>query len=601
MQPQDPVHFAMDGVQGAVSQWLTDTGASPAKIQATIAKVATNPRIEKELDETGKVSGKTVAAALGKGGDKSLVAKFTDFMNAHFMQGVAPEQRQQAAADVGNAAVEHAPAIGGTVGGITGGIVGGAAGGAAGQSLKDYLQGRKQNPAAIAKEGAIGGILGVASEARPALAAAGRALGVGGVEAGAKVAEGGTAKEATEEGLKGIGLAAGGEAFGRALGMAGHKVWNLFAPSAKTEIAGAAKSLTEAKAVLETAEPKIAGATGAVDNPAYIKAEADFAKAETTIKDAGLKPDEVEYAYKVAQDKVPTNEATVGRPGAVEKAEVSRGYDELREGMRANGVGAPKPAPKLPDGPRALVEAKGVSKNHAELAERTEAAITAPAKDWGQKWQQLVDERAKLLTAEREAYAATTTGKSRVAEDMRALADTVRTQQTKAAKYVFGEQGGKELIGRLELLDRRYAKMMDATNGGDVMAAARFTGEKGREAEKAFNAFAHDDPAALAAYKALRARRSDVEKDVRTGVLAEKIPVLGHVVSAVKLATTFREWTAARAAGKPVQFSAMLGLDDAARSAARQVRNIGAQVTTQDTVDNPRSSLAGETFGAAFR
>lgn len=583
--PRDPVAHAMEGVSGAVQSWLESTGAKPAAVQAAVVKVAQNPRVEKELEETGKVSGKTVAAALGKGGDKSLVKRFTEFMNEHFTQGVAGDQatKDKAVADVGNAAVEHAPAIGGALGGAVGtvagpagAVIGGAAGGGTGQALKDWIKGNDQDPVEIAKQTALGGVLGVGNMAA-------RVVGAGVVEGGAALAEGKTPKEAVTEAGKGAGLAAGGEAFGRALGMAGHKLWNLFGAGAKQEIAGAAETLATARKTLETTEPKIAGATGAVDNPAYVKAEADVAKAEQTIKDAGLKPEEVEYAHKVSQDKVPTNEATVNRPGALEKENIGQGYQQQRAEVEAAGVGAPKPAPKLDDGPIALAASQKMAPAMRSAAERTEMAITAPAKSWGEKWEQLTKARSSLLELERDAASSTTAGRTQQAKDYRALADTVRAQQEKVAKYVFGEEGGKEFVKRLEVLDRRYAKLMDATNGGDMMAAAKFTGEKGREADKAFKAFAHDDPAAIATWNALRSRGSDIEKDVKNLVAAEKIPVLGHVFSAVKLLGSLNEWRAARAAGKPVQFSSFLGLDtNAGNKPARNVLgSMGARGAVQ--------------------
>ena len=74
--------------------------------------------------------------------------------------------------------------LGGAVGGPPGAVVGGAAGGGAGQALKDYVQGNKQSPAKIVEQTALGGVLGVASEARPLLTAAGQAVGSGAIEAG---------------------------------------------------------------------------------------------------------------------------------------------------------------------------------------------------------------------------------------------------------------------------------------------------------------------------------------------------------------------------------------------------------------------------------
>src|ERR1700744_1179202 len=161
-------------------------------------------------------------------------------------------------------------------------------------------------------------------------------------------------------------------------------------------------------------------------------------------------------------------------------------------------------------------------------------AITAPAANWQEKWVQLKDARSKLLDAERDARTSTESGRSQKADDLRALADSVRVQQAKAAKYVFGEKDGQAFMQRLNVLDTRYRRLMDATNNMDIPAAARLTGEKGRAADKAFRAFAMDDKEAIAAWDALRGQKSNVEKDVRTLVGAESIPVLGKVISAAK-------------------------------------------------------------------
>ena len=158
-----------------------------------------------------------------------------------------------------------------------------------------------------------------------------------------------------------------------------------------------------------------------------------------------------------------------------------------------------------------------------------------------------------LLEAERDAMASTVPGKSGIARDMRTLADTVRVQQTKAAKYVFGEKDGEAFMGRLKVLDTRYRNLMEATNNGDLAAAARMKGDAGREAERKFMAFANDDPTAQAAYRAMRKGGSNVENDVRTLVGAEKMPYIGPLITWVKMAGRLREWGQERAAGAPVK------------------------------------------------
>ena len=535
-------------------------------------------------DESSKPkpgTGGATAEAPGGGGVLST-------LNRWLTQGVAGDQatKDKAVADVGNAAVEHAPTIGGVAGaaagsvaGPAGSVVGGGAGGSAGQALKDYLQGREQSGTRIAKEGALGAVLGVASAARPVAAAAVRVGGAAAIEGGEKAIEGGDAGEIADATVKGGLAAAGGEAFGRALGMAGHKVWSLFSDAAKKDVQAAAETYAKAKQTLETAEPKMA--TGAV-NPAYQDAEAAAKKAEATLKNAGLNPEEAAYAARAVQEGVPKAEAQVQKPGALEQQRIGEGYQQIESEVGARGVGAPKAAPKLPDGPIAAVERKEVSAKHAELAQRTEMAVMAPAKNWQEKWNQLKDARSELLQAERDALASTESGKTKTAADMRKLADTVRTQQAKVAKIVFGEQEGKAVMERLRVLDVRYRNLMEATNGMDMVAAASLRGEKGRAADRAFRAFVGDDKTALAAWDALRGTRTNVEKDVRTLVGAEHIPVLGKFVSAIKMAGAFREFLRDRAAGSQVTFADLLAKPD--NGAARAVRDVtgtlGARTAT---------------------
>lgn len=518
----------------------------------------------------------------------------------------------EAADQLKGPAIEHAPAIGsiigagaGTLGGPAGTIAGGAVGGAAGQSLKDYLLGNQQDPVKIAKEGALGGVLGIVPGGSAAARAAGagiRTVGAGVIEAGAKAAEGGDLVDSAEAGLTGARDAALGEGFGRALGAAGHKIWSWFTPDAKKAVRAAAADLHEANETLKTEQPKLPGAAGAAAtaNPKYEAAQAAKEKAEEKIKEMlpNAKPDEVAYAHKVHAEGVPNQEAAAARPGAIEKAKIGAGYQQLESEMgRARdfrnpdrvmkdaGV-RPDGKPMLEDGPMAAVATKKVSAAHAELAERTEMVITAPAKNWQEKWTQLKDVRSALLDAERDATTSTAAGRTQTAKDMRTLADTVREQQVKAAEAVFGEKGGVEVIKRLGLLDTRYARLMKATNGGDIAVAARLRGEKGREADRAFRAFAQDDHVALAAWNAMRSAGPDVERDIRTLVGVEKIPVLGHLVSAVKLAAGYNQWRADRAAGSHARFADFVPeLKEAAVRERRTVRNIAGSIGARAAVN----------------
>ena len=164
--------------------------------------------------------------------------------------------------------------VGGAVGGPPGAVVGGALGGGAGTSLKNYLRGKPQDLVETAEQTALGGVLGVASSAglltKAGLAAAGtRVVGSGAIEAGKTAVEGGSGPDMVDAGLRGGAEALGGEAFGRALGMAGHKVFSMFTPDAKVAIQDAAKTYSEATETLKTEPPKLPGAGGgaSTDNP----------------------------------------------------------------------------------------------------------------------------------------------------------------------------------------------------------------------------------------------------------------------------------------------------------------------------------------------
>jgi len=456
--------------------------------------------------------------------------------------------------EVGHAAIEHAPAIGSTIGAIggtlaapgAGTIVGGGAGGAAGQSLKDYLQGREQSATRIVKEGALGAVLGVAGpEGRPIVGAAARALGAGGVEGAGKAVEGGNPDEIAAAALKGTANAALGEGFGRALGMGLHKLYSMFTPEAQKAVRAAASDLHTANETLKTAEP---------GTPGYDTAKTAKDAAETRIKELlpNSKPEEVAYAHKVTSEGVPKQEAQVKRPGELEKERIGAGYRQIEKDVGATGVGAPKAAPKLADGPIAAVENKQVSAKHAELAQRTEAVITAPAKNWQDKWVQLKDARSALLDAERDAMTSTATGRTQTAKDMRTLADTVRTQQEKAAKYVFGDKEGAAVIGRLKVLDKRYAILMDATNGGKLEEAARLKGEAGRNADHAFRAMAQNDPEAVRVWNSMRrSAGTNTDTDIRSQIGLEGLPVVGKYVS---FGIALTRWMQDRVAGSTARF-----------------------------------------------
>jgi hypothetical protein len=473
---------------------------------------------------------------------------------------------------------QYGPEGGSIVGAMAGGMAGpagvvggGAAGGAGGQILKDWFSGNPQNPTEIAKQGALGGVLGVAPEGRPVVGALTRTLGAGAVEGGAKAIEGGDAGDVAEAATQGAAGAGLSEMFGRALGMAGHKVWSMFSPDAQTAIQSAAKKFYDADEVLKTEQPKIAGPTGAAPNPKYDAADKARTEAETVLKDAGLKPDEAAYAHKVTAEGVPQREAEVTRPAAVERARIGAGYQQL-EGEMGTGRAFRDPAAvlreaelrppqgqqTLPDGPIAVARTAKMSPAMQNTAERAEMAVTAPAKDWREKWVQLKDARSALLDLERDAMTSTTAGRTQTAQDYRALADGVRKQQEKAATFAFGDQQGGQMIARLKVLDTRYARLMDATNGMQLDKAAALKGEAGRQADRAFRAFAQNDQSALKAWDAMRVKAgtasAGTEQSILSQIRLENVPGIGKYLAAGKSALDLAGWAREKAAGNPARF-----------------------------------------------
>lgn len=496
--------------------------------------------------------------------------------------GAAYKSLPQGAQDaIRDGAIENAPAIGGTIGGVggaiagsgagpagtvAGGVGGGAAGSAAGQALKDYLQGNPANPREIVKQAALGGVLGV----NPAMRAVGPAVRVGGAAAieGADAAlQGGDTADVVDAATKGALQGAGGEMFGRALGMVGHKVFSMFSPTAQKTVQDAAKKFAEADDVLKAETPKVPGANGAqIENPKYSAAEKSYAEAEKVLKDAGLKPDEAAYAARVSADNVPKREAQLNKPGELEKGRLAQGYDQLRQEVGEKGVGQVKEAAKpLQDGPITAVVSGKVPVAFQEIAGRTELAITAPAPSWPVKWDQLQNARSDLLAKEREALASTSSRKSEDAEAYRALADTVRVQQEKAAKYVFGEKTGEEFIQRLKVLDNRYRRLMDATGGDDLVAAAALKGPAGRDVDKKFRAFANDDPVAIAAWDSMRdTGRSAQDGPIRK--LVGLVPYFGPAFNKLELGRAVADWARARAAGNPAKFEDFVKVSNGGRA-----------------------------------
>jgi hypothetical protein len=454
-------------------------------------------------------------------------------------QGKQWDETAQQWRDTGTAAVDHAPAIASTAGAVVGGlaagppgaVAGGAAGGGGGQAFKDYMQGNKQSPIEIAKQAVLGGVLGVSSEARPFLAAGARVLGAGAVTAGADAIQNGGSVDTVDAGVKGLAYGLGGEALGRFVSSAGataYKALSRYTQTAQAELSAHAGQLAEARNVMATEKPQLPGDAG--PNPKYEAAKVQADKATQAIKDHGQNPDDMVHAYEQAKAGVSAGEAAVMRPAAAEKSAVSAGYNDLRSQVAAEksavsagyndlrsqvadtaGNQVPKPNQPLPDGPVAQLRtadnpAGKVEAKFAPDAQNAELLIKAPAKDWGEKWQQLQNAGSELI---QKRMAFLQNGDKPSADAMDNLFQGVRNQQAAAAKYVFGEKQGAAVISNLESLDQRYAKVMNATQGMDYkkMQSVLASGNtpESRALEQNFKEFAKGDPTAIRAFNAMKA------------------------------------------------------------------------------------------------
>ncbi len=558
------------------------------KGRPTVAKVL--ERYQAEMDKTPDDGPKPKPSAGGATAEApGLMTRISRMLSSGpgllSAAGVNPETglTPEGERNVRDTVVEHAPAIGSTVGAIVGGgaanvpggMAGGAAGAAAGQSFKDWMQGREQSATRIGKEAALGGVLGVASEARPLLAGAARVLGSGATEGGAAAIEGGDVGDIAEAALIGGGLALGGEALGRfisASGPAAHKLFSKFTPDAQAELSAQAGKLVEARKVLATEQPKLAG-EGAGANPKYEAAKKAEDDASQYIKDHGQKPDDMAYAYEQVKGGTSSGEAFTLRKANAEKSEIGEGYSQIRQDMTEKGVGAVKPNLPVPNGPVSTIRtAENPTGKVPEVfrpdAEHAEMLLKAPAPNWGVKWQQMQDAGSELIK-KRMAFLAN--GDKPSADAMNAIFEGVRNQQKAAAEHVFGEKTGKEVISHLENLDKRYAKVMNATTGMNYekMKAVVQGGNTParRELEENFREFAKDDPTAIRAFNAMKAGahgRMGEEAKLMIPIIAGEfaanaggIPTVGAISAAIgghRLVTLLKEYMNAKLLGKPVSF-----------------------------------------------
>ncbi len=575
----------------------------------------------------------------GSGGATAQAPGLMHRVNSILMQGVPEGERDKAAADVGNAAVENAPAIGSVAGAIAGSaagpggtLAGGGAGGVAGNRFRNYMQGKPQDWKQDAKEGALGVVLGVAPEGRPIVGALARAAGATGVEAGAAAAEGGDSGDIVDATVKGAEYALGGEALGRFISAAGptaHKVLSKFLPSVQKDISEAAGKLVEARKVLETEQPKLAG-EGAGANPKYEAAKKAEEDATQVLKDHNQNPDDMAYAYEQTRDKTSAGEAATLRRANAEKAATSEGYNQLREDVAAAKPGEKniKPNQAVPDGPVSTIRTPEnptgkVPEAFRADAEHAEMLVTAPAKDWGTKWQQLQDAGSELIKKRMNFLA----NNDKVSADaMDSIFQGVRNQQKAVAKRLFGDERGAEVISHLENLDKRYARVMNATAGMDYQKMRGIiqggNTPARRELEANFKEFAKDDPSALRAFNAMKAGaqgRITEEAKLMLPVIAGEfsanmagVPSVGLISAAVgghRLYKVMQQYMNAKVLGRPVTFKDFLnaelkrtgGLNAAGSAAQRAVVQSGGPSISLNPIGSANANELPQLMGGDGR
>jgi len=525
--------------------------------------------------------------------------------------------------DVKQGAINNAPAIGSTVGAVGGGIVGGppgavaggAAGGAVGQVTKDALQGNPQSPTQIAKQAALGGVLGVAPAGRPIVGAAARTVGAGAVEGGAAAAEGGDTGDIADAASKGLGYGLAGEALGRfvsSAGAAAYKALSRYTQPAQRDLSEAAGKLAAARETMTSEQPKLPGEGG--PNPKYDAAKKQADEATAAIKDHGQNPDDMVHAYEQAKVGVPAGEAAVLRKAASEKAKVSAGYQELeselppRKGLKntmsqldamknLNGTlkNGPLSTIRTAENPTGKVEAK-----FAADAEHAEQLVTAPAKNWTEKWGQLQNAGTELIKKRMNFLA---NGDKVSAGAMDDIFQGVRNQQKAMAAYVFGKAKGARVIERLENLDMRWAKIMNATQGMDYQKMRSIVAQGNtpayRELAKNFREFAGDDPGAMRAFQAMRAgAQGRISEEARllvpllvgeaAGTVSGIAPTFGAattVVAGHRLYKIMQEYVNAKVLGRTVKFADFLNHEIRTNAAPSGVGSAVQRGTVQGQPD----------------
>jgi len=427
------------------------------------------------------------------------------------------------------------------------------------------------------KQGALGGALSVASEARPVASLAARVLGTGAIEGGDAALHGADAVDAGAEGLKGSAEALGGEALGRFVGFLGreaHQFVSRYTQPEQKALFTHGTKLAEARAVMESTEPKLPGGGG--DNPKYIQAEKQADAAEREIKRRGHDPDDIAYAAEQANLKATRGEANMERPLEAEKNAVTSSYQAQRQELADTPLNKMTTGVKgyeIADGPTSMIRTKEnptgkVDAAYAADAQNAQMLATAPANNPAQRWANVEKAQSELLGKERDAYGA---GDVTKAKAMRDMATSLRGEQKRIATALLPKDRAQPFLDELDALDRRYASVMSLSDGvkqGKLQTLLAKNTPEAREFEKNFKALAANDVSAVRTFNAIKAQaRSSLKEEAKlmlpviAGEVSGVIPTAGAASVAIggfRMYKMLGDWLQARALGKTVKFADFL-------------------------------------------
>src|SRR5579859_7837365 len=476
--------------------------------------------------EANNATGSRVSALRG------YLKNLKGLADKYLMAGVPPAEAPAASTAAIKTMANAAPAAGSTVGAVAGGaagsvlpgpgtvaggVAGGAAGGAAGQAVKNFVMGRDLAQG-VGTEAALGGVQGFVPGSR-LLGAAGRVAGGAAIGGTQQAMQPGSMpsdviKSAIETGGASLAGEAGMGLFGLALGKAG-VMFSKFRQDTQQDLA-------DAGAVLAKGKPEAPTGVAGQPVPEAARSQYDtdlkaYNDAVEKAKDHGFDPEDLAHASRTMQQQVSPAASRASLPVAKEQAAIGKGYQEIKQDVAATGVGTPKTVP-LTNGPLSMVgkpaSQGGIPKTYEARAQEAENNISAPAANWSEKYQQLFDERSRLLEEARAASSSAAPDPNK-ARALNAMADNVFDHQKAAMQYIFGNRA-PAAIAKLQDLHQRYATLMNATKGGDIVANMAKTDADGAAARAAFANYAKDDLGARQAADAVLASKAQLGKQSLT-------------------------------------------------------------------------------------